>query len=572
MLGPLLPAVHSAELYGHVLRFFNQANHIFYYNTSNPLNNPNIPDNEKAQIAHLIMRFQQTIHEAQFYGKLRHRQLCKEALDITAECAIHAVSVLLENSNQMYYSTMRSVLIGNILNLPDVVKRERLIGFALELHILQNLRHPNIVRLLSIHHVQQSVRYELFIEAALPLSYYVREVGPTLDRDAYNIFENDDNPRYILKCVAEVLDHLARHNLILGFPNWLNVIYISLNGVVRVGNFLRAMRPPENDISVLQNYELASLGGFFLALVHRFLPLNVVNMYGQRYPPIKQGYYRDSYLATRAALAIGPAAVNLGQPHIINAIPDPDLPILNRCLNGFLPYENVVQKLQLTNVPDMSIDLSFRVNNRATFFRSPSLTFQALHVQMPSLPVYVSAHWHILRAHLHLELGEELDSHFDITIGMAVDTKKQITNIITALVTFDPNNEDPPENDHPIPHDNDPVAAVAPVQEAALNEDVQDEPEIELPLSDEESDEEHIVHPFYFEPQHILDLYTWIVDLNNSLIVEVELLPFPLIPWVHLQSRTVSRPLNMPGEPARNLVLTMRIVGGQRDVLPDVVD
>uniref|UniRef100_A0A7E4V487 Protein kinase domain-containing protein n=1 Tax=Panagrellus redivivus TaxID=6233 RepID=A0A7E4V487_PANRE len=414
------------KLCGYCIRFFEEPHKFFYYELSVPVLNLRISDDDYKMGEKLTRTLNNGLPFSRFQKRLKYRPglFTREALSITNEYGIHAV---VERKSGLH-CTMRSVLTGHILATHSNRRRSRLQGFATEFHILTHLRHPNITRLLSINYDDYFNRFELFYEACLPLSYYVREMAFERRSYAIKVFQNDNVPRYIIKCVANVMSHLSNYGITLDGIALAHSIFIDLKGVPKVGSFIMSKHS-----MAISDYDmnLAAMGGFFLCLVNRTLSVAGVRAIAHGFPGSRVNNLCDAYGATAMFFnAVAPTEAR-------NFVSDLNFDLVRRCAEGLSSYQNVANDLGLSDVPDMSGELQHLVHGVAVLFREPRLTLEHLGGLGDSLNVRHSNRYTHLSMTLRIERMRQFHTVIPFNVGINVDVKRLITLIVQALVAYD---------------------------------------------------------------------------------------------------------------------------------------
>uniref|UniRef100_A0A7E4V010 Protein kinase domain-containing protein n=1 Tax=Panagrellus redivivus TaxID=6233 RepID=A0A7E4V010_PANRE len=123
----------------------------------------------------------------------------------------------------------------NEVNIREVLK-----SLTMELYILHNLRHENILTPLKVYTEPNLGRYQIAFTPHVPLRKIMDETMAQLPgRTCY--FDTDDIPRFIVHEVALALEFLVHHKV--SHNNvCADTIYINSNGMVRLGDFERCTR------------------------------------------------------------------------------------------------------------------------------------------------------------------------------------------------------------------------------------------------------------------------------------------------------------------------------------------
>uniref|UniRef100_A0A7E4V631 Protein kinase domain-containing protein n=1 Tax=Panagrellus redivivus TaxID=6233 RepID=A0A7E4V631_PANRE len=419
------------EVHGKCIRQFVKNFYDLYYLRSNPKKNPELTNNTRFIIENHVTNFHRAVRRQRFYERLQYRLdlFSKEALDCDNESAVHMVF----HENLRRQCTMRTVFIGYIINQnPDEYIRDRLMGLAIEIHTLQNLRHPNIVRLLSINYLPDSLRYKYFYESVLPLNYYIREfaLDDRPEEDAH-AFEDPDIPRYIIKCISNVISHFAYYNIFFGPYLFPSTVYVDLKGVVKLGNFNLAMRTSFNVYE--QECALASMAGFFLCLLDRDLYDEEVDAISQGFSNLQRKFFLFAYRRTENVY-------DTKKRDIEHTITDQNLTIIRRCLEGLESYKHVADDLGLRHVPDMSHVLAKLMRNKATYFREPRLTLEDIGGPPDPLEVRKTNSWRYLSYWIDIELEDEFQCI--IKCAEKLDVKLFISLLVSELVGYNRDVED----------------------------------------------------------------------------------------------------------------------------------
>uniref|UniRef100_A0A7E4V0Y2 Protein kinase domain-containing protein n=1 Tax=Panagrellus redivivus TaxID=6233 RepID=A0A7E4V0Y2_PANRE len=118
--------------------------------------------------------------------------------------------------------------------------RVMLTALTLELYILHNLRHENILNPLKVYTEPTLGRYQIAFAPHVPLRKVMDEIIKQFpDRNSF--FDGAEIPQFIVHEVATALAFLLKHKLSHNRIS-ANTIYVNSNGMVRLGDFERCTR------------------------------------------------------------------------------------------------------------------------------------------------------------------------------------------------------------------------------------------------------------------------------------------------------------------------------------------